>query len=258
MSTYKTYQHKRFPSADWVKGKNSDGTGSEIKDQHVIYKYCLVDMSDIDLGDMDEAVGITYGAAATFDHCIIRGAGKLFLCGSGDEEYREDEYGRTVSLDHCILEDFGRRGPEVQCGMNCIITNCLIQNWGTPDRFSVRNFGAWAHDEGRIRVINTVFKNSIVPPFHQRVADLIAHVGQAVNDNGIKALFDKKSYIPGVRRALTKSDTGTVEAWKCYSISSKYDLLIEGNESPMTSDEAMELMNGLEAMRDYLMSSLVE
>ena len=61
------------------------------------------------------------------------------------------ERGKVVIFEDCILEDFGRRGPEVQSCMWIILRRCLIRNWGEPGRFDVRAFAAWAHHGGLLR-----------------------------------------------------------------------------------------------------------
>ena len=129
------YQNKRFPGPDFVPDKNHDGTGSCKTNELVVYKDCDIDMSKYKLSEMDEAVGITWGASAIFERCVIRGAGKLFLCGCGDPEWVATENNRKVYIKDSILERFGRRGPEVQDGMICDMENCLVLDWGYPDRF---------------------------------------------------------------------------------------------------------------------------
>ena len=88
-------------------------------------------------------MGVVWGSSAVFRRCVIRGAGKLVLCGSGDTDKLNVERGKTVIFEDCILEDFGRRGPEAQSGMRVMLRGCLIRNWGAPDRFDVRSFASW-------------------------------------------------------------------------------------------------------------------
>jgi pectate lyase len=201
---------------------------------------CTIDMSDAE--DCDEAVAITYGASATFTNCIIRGAGKLALCGSGDSSVANKENGKHVLFDHCILENCGRRAPEVQAGMEVILDHCLIRNWADPGFFSVRGFGAWAHHGGRILARNCVFWQD---SFHFSFKDMFNHVGQAVNDRGLLQIFNLKNYRPGCCRALTAGVDGCVEAVNCYA--SKWWLSIEGMDDKMGKDEASDLIISLEA-----------
>ena len=121
---------------------------------------CLIDLSACPLDQLDEAVGVVWGSSAVFRRCVIRGAGKLVLCGSGDAAKIAVEHGQTVTFEDCVLEDFGRRGPEAQSGMRVILQDCLIRNWGAPDRFDVRSFGAWAHHGGSIEAVGCVFDQS--------------------------------------------------------------------------------------------------
>ena len=90
----------------------------------------IIDLSACPLERLDEAAGITWGSRAIFRRCVIRGAGKLILCGSGDADKLAVERGKVVIFEDCILEDFGRRGPEVQSCMWIILRRCLIRNWG--------------------------------------------------------------------------------------------------------------------------------
>ena len=221
---------------------------------------CIVDLSDLDLDEIDECCGITYGASASFTRCWIRGAGKLILCGSGDKDKIAVETGKRVEFHNCLLEDGGRRFPEVQDGMEVYMEESLIRNWGCPSRFDTRNFGAWAHDGGMIEAVNCVFwQDRFLRPVGQMLRDFGNHVGQAVNDEGWRALLKAKTYIPGVCRGLTSSDTGYVRAWRCWK--NKWWIRIENSPQhffggfdgadyyiEMPEQEAYELVASLEAV----------
>ena len=193
-----------------------DGIGHYKRDNLEVTN-CIVDLLNVDKNDQDEAISVTYGGSATFINCVFKHAGKLCLIGSGDEFKRGVEKNKIVVFKYCLFENFGRRGPEVQSGMHCYLDHCVIRNWSIPLQFNVRSFGAWAHNGGTIEATNCVFINSNFLNFKQKVQDRIYHISQAVLDNGIKALFDKKTYIAGWRRGLTQSDTGRVQASKCYA-----------------------------------------
>ena len=121
-------RHQRIIAPD------AGGHGLGMSDgQSWLVEDCLIDLSACPLEGLDEAVGVTWGSRALFRRCVIRGAGKLLLCGSGDADKLAVERGKTVIFEDCILEDFGRRGPEVQSCMRVILRRCLIRNWGSRD-----------------------------------------------------------------------------------------------------------------------------
>lgn len=197
--------------------------------KHHYFEGLTIDLRSVPPSQLDEAVGVTYGASAVFRDCHIRGAGKLFLCGSGDAHMSDDECGKQVVLIDCVLEDFGRRGPEVQSGMVCHMRGCTIRNWGEPTRWDTRCFGAWAHKGGEIIAEECRFEQ---PRFWRgwRVMwrDLVGHVGQAWNDEGLRGLFRLQTWIPGVCRGLTAGPGGKVRAVNCTS--NKWWIRIEGQE----------------------------
>lgn len=235
---------------------HDDGIGL-AGDYTLSVKNCVVDFSSLPIGDayQDESAAITRGCEAAFERCIIKGAGKLFLMGCGDEDWKSAEWRKTVRLTNCILEDGGRRFPEVQDGMDCTLTRCLIQHWSDPDRFNVRGFGAWAHDDGRIFANGCVFigtpKGAI--PLSQRIRDRAAHIGQAVNDEGLKALFQRKTYVPGWERALFATDGGEVRAYQCWFGDGLYT---DSNESPMCYEDALTAIKYFDELRKSIYSSL--
>ena len=221
---------------------------------------CIIDLSGYPLSEIDESAAVTHGCSATFHRCWIRGAGKLILCGSGDESHAEQEWHKRLSFTDCLLEDGGRRFPEVQSRMSVYMDSCVIRNWGCPSRFDTRNFGAWAHDGGMIEAVNCVFwQDRFLRPVGQMLRDFGNHVGQAVNDEGWRALLKAKTYIPGVCRGLTSSDTGYVRAWRCWK--NKWWIRIENSPQhffggfdgadyyiEMPEQEAYELVASLEAV----------
>ena len=204
---------KRITSPSEIGG---DGIGC-YDGQHWEISDCIIDFSACDLEDIDECCDIVNGSSATFRRCVIRGAGKLFLCGTGDADKVPLETGKRVSLYDCILENFGRRGPEVQDGMQVDMHNCLIRNWGDPDRFTVRIFGSWAHKGGRIDAFGCIYwQDSFWRPIRQFIADICDHIGQAWNDEGFKGLLRPSTYMPGVCKGLLATDGGEAYAWQCY------------------------------------------
>lgn len=239
--------------------KNADGSytdGLSLCDnmQYTI-RNCVIDLSKVSLNEMDEAIGITWGASATIENCVIRGAGKLILCGCGDEDKIPIEKDKSVVFKNCILENFSRRGPEVQNGMKVKMYRCLIQNWGDSDRFSVRSFAGWAHGEdSEIYAEDCLFKQKSFYHFYL-FDDLVAHIGQAVNDSGlIKGIFSKSAWQPGICKGLVSSCGGKVTANHCWK--NKWWIDIENNINPLNDVGAIRIESELLDMKYKLYSSL--
>lgn len=229
--------------------------GLELFDgrQHSL-RNCLIDLSEADLAKMDEALSFSWGCFGEVENCVIRGAGKLVLLGSGDADKLAVEKGTEVFFKNCIFENFSRRAPEVQDGMRAILKNCLIRNWGHADRFSVRSFGGWAHTPGSfIYAENVIFRQEkfFAGRFWQ---DLIGHVGQAVNDSGLRGLLGREAWLPGVCRGLVATCKGHVRARHCHK--NRWWIAIENHTEPMSDAEARELENNLENMRKELYARL--
>ena len=224
--------------------------------RHWIFERCIMDLSAYPPDDahMDEAVGVSRGSSAWFKACLIRGAGKLFLCGSGDAADIPAERGKVVTLDHCILEFFGRRGPEVQDGMTLRMRNCLITGWGAPDRWNRRSFGAWAHHGGEIEATNCIFwQDALWPGLTLAARDLGHHLGQAWNYNPL-GILHPKAWIPGTLRGLIATNGGKAHAEHCYK--SHRLLFVEGwsRRNAMDAAEARDLLATLRQLRAWLMA----
>ena len=189
-------------------------------DVHYTIHDCIIDLSGCELATLDEALGITLGAHGHVENCVIRGAGKLVLCGCGDDPADNPdvirEQGKCVTFKHCLFENFGRRGPEVQGGMMAVLSYCVVRNWGLPSRFDTRAFAAWAHKGGKIIAQHTVFAQEHTPSLWCRIRDHIGHFGQAINDRGLAGMFHRDAWLSGYRRALTAGPDGKVEANQCY------------------------------------------
>ena len=65
------FQHKRFPTPDYVPDGKHDGTGCCVDGETYIYEDCVIDMIRYGLDEMDEAVGITWGASMLSLHCLV-------------------------------------------------------------------------------------------------------------------------------------------------------------------------------------------
>ena len=205
---------------------------------------CLIDLSACPLDQLDEAVGVVWGSSAVFRRCVIRGAGKLVLCGSGDTDKLNVERGKTVIFEDCILEDFGRRAPEAQDGVRVLMRRCVIRNWGVRSRFTVRAFAAWAHDGASIRAEDCVFWQDrfLQAGLRGLAVDLANWIGWAWNRRDRNPLH---WIMPGVCRGLTASQGGTVSAAHCYK--NRWWIRLSGHEGPrMGKKEALALMAELE------------
>lgn len=245
--------HRRITSPSDI-----GGDGLELSDgQHWDISDCIIDLSGWSLGDIDECCGITRGSSATFRRCWIRGAGKLLLCGTGDAQDIPAETGQHVEFFDCILEDGGRRFPEVQDGMRVLLHDCLVRNWGSPDRFTVRNFGAWAHAGGRIDAVGCVFwQDMFWRPWGQFWRDLGNHIGQAWNDEGLRGLLRPSTYLPGVCRGLLATAGGEAYAWHCWRNHWWIALPWRHTTAMMDDAEALELVRELESMAERLDAEL--
>lgn len=232
-----------------ITAPDASGHGLDMSNgQDWLVEDCLIDLSACPLGQLDEAVGVVWGSSAVFRRCVIRGAGKLVLCGSGDTDKVNVERGKTVTFEDCILEDFGRRGPEAQSGMRVMLRGCLIRNWCAPDRFDVRSFGSWAHHGGSIEAVDCVFDQ---PGFwrgwHIMVRDWLAHIGQSWNDEGPRGLLRPANWLPGVCRGLVATAGGQVRAENCHA--TRWWIRLEGHRGPrMSRNQAQALMARLEGM----------
>ena len=219
-----------FNLTEWYgagKFNPDDGIGIWQNKVHLECSRCIVDLKDVPLDEQDEAVSVTYGCTANFHYCIFRNTGKLILLGSGDEKARKDEEGSLVTFNNCIFEEFGRRGPEVQAGMVCLLNNCIIYNWCSPKYFTVRGFAGWAHDGGKIIAKDCIFLNSNQMTLKQRIQDKVYHISQAWLDDGMKSMFNWRTYVPGWQRGLI----GDIDAEHCYASDG---VVIEHNHKPMS------------------------
>ena len=79
--------NKRITKVGQLGGKytSDDGLGIYGGGEYLVHD-CIIDLSEYDVDDVDEVVAVTWGSSATFRRCLIRGSGKLFLCGSGDND----------------------------------------------------------------------------------------------------------------------------------------------------------------------------
>lgn len=232
-----------------ITAPDAGGHGLGISDgQSWLVEDSIIDLSACPLERLDEAAGITWGSCAIFRRCVIRGAGKLILCGSGDADKLAVEHGKVVIFEDCLFENFGRRGPEVQSCMWIILRRCLIRNWGEPRRCDVRAFAGWAHHGGRIEAEICVFDQ---PRFWRgwrvMVGDWLAHLGQAWNDEGLRGVLRPAAWLPGVCRGLVATAGGHVRAKDCRA--TRWWIRLEERHGDMSQEDAAEMVRRLEAMR---------
>lgn len=253
-------ENKLITDTPWVKDSPPLDGISMCNGMHWDIKDCIIDLTNWPMYKTDEACGITLGSSATFDNCVIRGAGKSILCGCGDDPddpknalIRDKilaERGKVVTFNNCIIENFCRRGPEVQGGMLVRLNNCMVYNWGFNDKFDTRAFGAWAHDDGRIEANATLFLKGERPTLKHWFQDHWNHFWQCVNERGFfRALFHRDAWISGYRRALTAGPGGSVYATNCYFTGG---LVTGSDENHMSSSEAYVRLTELIEMKKRL------
>ena len=237
------YYRRKFTSP----GQTGDAFCCNSPGVTYIFRECLFDLSAWPLDKIDEAASIVQGANARYKRCVFRGAGKLVLLGTGDPEDRPMERKTWATFRHCLFENFSRRGPEVQSSMYAGLHKCVIRNWGEPSRFDTRSFGAWAHDGGRLVMQSCVFDQ---PRFwrgwRQMLADMIASVGQAWNDECLRGLLRPSTYLPGVCRAAFATAGGRVTVSNSRGL--KWWIRFPSRWSRMPRNEAVALVAEIEKM----------
>lgn len=253
-------ENKLITTTPWKEGDEPQDALGMCNGMGWDVKNCIIDLTDAPDGSVDEACGITWGSFATFENCVIRGAGKNILCGCGDnpdDAESEDERskilaerGKVVTFKNCIIENFCRRGPEVQDGMVVRMYDCMVYNWGFNDKFDTRAFGAWAHKNGSIAAYDTLFLKGEHPNIKHWFQDHWNHFWQCVNERGFfRALFHRDAWLSGYKRALTAGVDGTVRAHHCYFTKG---LVTDHNDNPMDAKEAYSRLLTLIEMKKRL------
>lgn len=175
----------------------------------------VFDFRNIDPADQDEVLSGVCGANVVMRRCLIMGGIKAILAGNGDHPIRDFRQAHW-KLQDCVIMDSGRRCPEAQDGVTVTMERCWIHGWGRP--FDVRSFGAWAHRAGVIIAEDCLFTQPgfFVAGIANTVRDSLYHVGQAVNERGLRALFGWRNWMPGVTRGLTAATGGITLATRCW------------------------------------------
>lgn len=223
--------------------RGRDGITVYGSDGPVIIRNCTVDLGRCPLDKLDEGISGVDGARAVIRRTRVTRVGKAILWGNGD--YPATDPDAELVLEDCIIRDVGRRAPEAQDGVRVIMRRCVIRNWGIGSRFTVRSFGAWAHDGASIRAEDCVFWQD---RFWQSglwgfVVDLANWIGWCWQRRDWNLLH---WFLPGVCRGLTASQGGKVSARRCYA--NHWWIRLQGHRGPrMSKREALALMAELES-----------
>lgn len=207
-------EDKLFTKPDTEHGDGYQAIGRI--DEHLLYKFnrCVFDFRTVPLNKQDELVDMIFRSHATFNSCLFIGGIKAVLVGNGDHP-SADAFATYASFYNCAFINCGRRCPEVQDGAIANMSHCWIHNWGV-DAFNVRAFGAWAHRGASLYIDNCIFTRTKGLGFKNYWIDKYKHIGQAVKQDGIAALFKPSTYISGKWRGLTCDTYGTAIANLCY------------------------------------------
>lgn len=224
---------------DCIQAWGSDG-GTLIQD-------CIFDLSAVPLADQDEAIDCIKGAHVVIDRCVFIGCKKAILGGNGDYP-AEDQAGGHLTLRNCAFVRCGRRCPEVQDGVLADMRNCWVHDWGVGC-FDVRTFGAWAHNGASLSVWDCVFSRSHSLSRRDWVVDHLNHLGEAYNDNGIRGIFSRPSWVSGQRRGLDFTGRGAGGSEGCQFV----DCLQIGGAQP---NEGRPSLDWLKALPDTTHTSL--
>lgn len=246
------YSGCKFTKAD---SSGNDALTLFGPDDRYELSYCKIDFRALDTDEQDECISLVRGAKVYMHDCTIMGGIKAVLAGNGDHP-TEDQHGE-LTMKRVAIMGCGRRCPEAQDGVTVTMEECWIADWGTP--FDVRAFGAWAHQDGTITARRCLFTRSSgskwVLGFSTTLKDWFAHIGQAVNDYGIGALFRAKTYWRGVTRGLTADTGGKVQAIQCY----KYPewVVVENADEFLSYVEAMEIYKNILRSQERFLPPLV-
>ena len=176
----------------------------------------IFDFRDVPAADQDEVLSGVDGAVVRLRGCAILGGIKAILAGNSDHpcaDVKTADWG----MEDCVIIGAGRRCPEAQDGVSITMRRCWVHNWGRT--FDVRAFGAWAHRGAKIIAEDCIFTQSgglFGLGVSNTFTDIANHIGQAVNDNGLRALLRTRTYLPGVCRGLTADTGGLALATRCY------------------------------------------
>jgi hypothetical protein len=214
---------------------------AEAGHQRCIIRNCIIDVRRIPPERQNKAINGICGAIMDVSNTLIIGAKKAVLCGNGEWPLQDRLRGRW-HFDSCVWIDCGRRCPEAQDGVQVIMRNCWVHNWGTS--FDVRAFGAWARTGAKITAFNCLFTQSgfFRMPFSQHAQDFFNHMGQAWNDRGFRL---RDFFMPGLCRGLTATARGHVDAVRCFK--NTWRIHLENSHANMNAGEALDIVQGIQA-----------
>ena len=160
--------------------------------------------------------------------------------------------GQDWLVEDCLIDLSACPLDQLDEAVRVMLRGCLIRNWGAPDRFDVRSFGAWAHRGGRIEAESCVFDQPCFwRGWHIMVRDWLAHIGQSWNDEGLRGLLRPANWLPGVCRGLVATAGGQVRAANCHA--TRWWIRLEGHSGPrMGRKEAFAVVERRERLRAEL------
>ncbi|WP_022655542.1 hypothetical protein [uncultured Desulfovibrio sp.] len=206
----------------------------------------IFDFRAVPHDEQDEVLSGVDGGVVTMERCVILGGIKAILAGNGDHPGNDMRYA-DWSLEDCVIIGAGRRCPEAQDGAYVTMRRCWIHDWGQT--FDVRAFGAWAHRGGKIIAEDCLFTQSgglLGFGLRNSLTDIGNHIGQAVNDHGLRAVFWPRTWLPGICRGLTADTGGLVLATRCYR--NRGWIRIDGCNSYLSRVEAHAIVQNIEAV----------
>lgn len=206
----------------------------------------VFDFRDYPTARQDEVISGVDGASVRLQRCVILGGIKAVLAGNGDHPGNDMRFGHW-EMEDCVIMGAGRRCPEAQDFVELTMRRCWIHNWGRA--FDVRAFGGWAHRGGRIAAEHCLFTQSggiWSLGLRTTLRDIIAHVGQAWNDDGPGGLLRWQTYLPGVCRGLMGNTGGLAIATKCYR--NRRWIRVENCNEFLSSAAAREVVSGIDAL----------
>lgn len=176
--------------------------------------------------DADELASAVQGADVIWYRCRFKDNGKGVLVGSGDTDLEDLITGQRSLFYECVFEGNSRRNPFVQIGQGYMI-NCLVRNWGRPNTFHEKSFGARAGSKAQLIISNTVFIQDDLTTCLTR--------GNFFSDI-FNQYFWPFWYGPGFRRAAYADWGGHIQCYHCYK--NHRWLKIENHRGKYMTDQA--------------------
>ena len=227
-------------------------------DDTYVVQDCVFDMRPA-IFKQDEAIDGVCGAKITLRRCLFINCEKTLLAGNGDYP-QQDAAGATWDIEDCVFINSGRRCPDAQHGAQVTMRRCWVHDWGQA--FNERAFGAWARTGATINASDCLFTQSgtrLNLGLLRTGIDVLSHVGNSINMYGLSALFNSRSYLPGVCRGLTEDDGGKVSAINCYK--NRPWIVLDNSEGEISEGAARQIVLAISEsskfMHEYLGSDLI-